>query len=73
MEDDDHQKRLEIVTSDSYPDNISSYDTNPVEDGRPTNKGTPYDALHITFSGEGRKIRTWKLQRTDMGRRPDPE
>ena len=48
MEDDDHQTLLERVTSDSYPDNISAYDTNPVEYGRPTNKEPPNDALRTT-------------------------
>ena len=49
MEGGDHQRRLERVTSDSYPDNISAYDTNPVGNGRSTNKGPPYDALHTTL------------------------
>jgi hypothetical protein len=53
VEDDDPEKRLERVTSDSYPDNIGPYDTNPVEDGRLTNKGPPNGALHTTFSGNG--------------------
>ena len=50
VEDDDHQRRLDRVTSDSYLDNISAYDTNPeLGDGRPTNKGPPGDALHTTL------------------------
>jgi hypothetical protein len=49
VEDDDHQKRLERVTSDSYPENISPYDTNPAGDDKPTNKGTPNGALHAAL------------------------
>ena len=67
VEDDDHQRRLDRVTSDSYLDNISAYDTNPeLGDGRPTNKGPPGDALHTTLAestgnskGDRCNARTW--------------
>jgi hypothetical protein len=66
VEDDDHQRRPERVTSASYPDNISPYDTNPVEDEDPPIKGlqsVPYTAHLVEAAGSSERERcnvlTW--------------
>ena len=53
MEDCDLQTPPERVTSDSYPNNISAYNTIPVGDGRHTNKAPPNDALRTTLVESG--------------------
>ena len=54
------------MTSDSYPDNVDAYNTNPVGDNKPTNKGTPNGALRTTlvetarnFACEMCNVLTW--------------
>jgi hypothetical protein len=46
VEDDDPQKRLEKVTNESYPNDISSQKINPAAYSRLANKGIPIDVLH---------------------------